>query len=130
MLRRITLLLCLLVLAAPTAALAQDQSPFTPLPPAQTSAPEPATTDSSSSGSSDGGGLRTWQEILIFVGGGILLLGIAWAIVSDARQAAPTGDEREGVTQAKALREADHKRRKQKARQAGKRARAARRRNR
>jgi hypothetical protein len=127
MLRAVTLLFCLLVLAVPAAAVAQ-QSPFAPLPPAQTSAPEPATTPSSTS--SDGGGLKGWQEILIFVAGGVLLLGIAWAIVSDARQAAPTGDATEGVTESKALREAEHKRRKQKARQAGKRARAARRKNR
>jgi hypothetical protein len=126
--RRVMLLLCLLVALAPATAVAQD-SPFTPLPPAQTVQPEPDTPPVTSTNSSDDGGLKGWQEILIFGAGGILLAGIAWAIVSDARSAAPT-EETEGQHDAKAHREAEHKRRRQQARAANRRARAARRRNR
>ena len=123
------LLLCLLALAAPTAAFAQD--PFAPLPPAQTIPPQQDTpTVTASTTSSDGGGLKGWQELLIFFAGGVLLLGIGWAIVADARQAAPAGDDTAGIADAKTRSEADHKRRKQQARAASKRARAARKRNR
>jgi hypothetical protein len=122
------LLLCLLALAAPTAAFAQD--PFAPLPPAQTIPPQQDTpTVTASTTSSDGGGLQGWQELLIFFAGGVLLLGIGWAIVADARQAAPA-DDTAGIADAKTRSEADHKRRKQQARAASKRARAARKRNR
>ena len=127
MLARVTLLLCLLAFCAPAAAVAQD-SPFAPLPPAQTLPDEPPTQTSSSA--DDGGGLAKWQEILIFLGAGALLAGIAWAIVSDARSHAPGGDETETRTAAKAAAELEHKRRKAKARAADKRARAARKRNR
>jgi hypothetical protein len=128
MLRRFTLLICLFALAAPIAAHAQD-SPFAPLPPAQT-APEPVPTATSSSSSSDGGGLAGWQTTLIVVAGGILLLGIAWAIVADARSVAPTGDEPETKAESKARQEADLKRRKARNRAAAKRSRDARKKNR
>ncbi|MCW3016624.1 MAG: hypothetical protein JWR30_2716 [Conexibacter sp.] len=128
MLRRFTLLICLFALAAPIAAHAQD-SPFAPLPPAQT-APDPVPTATSSSSSSDGGGLAGWQTTLIVVAGGILLLGIAWAIVADARSVAPTGDEPETKAESKARQEADLKRRKARNRAAAKRSRDARKKNR
>jgi hypothetical protein len=129
MLRRVLPLLCLLALALPTAAFAQSDNPFGPLnlPPADTT-PEPVATQSSSS--DDNGGLKSWQEVLIILAGGVLIVGIGWAIVADARQNAPTGDETEGKTDAMRRQEADHKRRKAQARAAGKRQRAARRRNR
>jgi hypothetical protein len=131
MLRRFTLLICLVAaLAVPVAAAHAQSSPFAPLPPAST-APDPTPTVSSPSSSSTGnGGLKSWQQILIFAGGGILLLGIAWAIVSDARQAAPTGDETDAQHEAKLRREEDIKRRKARNRAAAKRSRAARKRNR
>jgi hypothetical protein len=127
MLRRVTLLLCLLALVAPAAALAQSDNPFGPLnlPPANTT-PDVVTTSSTSS---DGGGLKSWQEVLIILAGGVLILGIGWAIVADARQNAPV-EETEGRSAAKARQEAEHKRRKAQARAAGKRQRAARKRNR
>jgi hypothetical protein len=127
MLRRVTLLLCLLALAAPTAALAQSDNPFGPLnlPPANTT-PDVATTSSTSS---DDGGLKSWQELLIILAGGILIVGIGWAIVADARQNAPV-EETEERSASKARQEAEHKRRKVQARAAGKRQRAARKRDR
>jgi len=126
--RRFCLLICLLALAAPVAAHAQD-SPFAPLPPAQTT-PEQTPTVASTTSSDDGGGLAGWQQVLIFAGGGILLLGIAWAIVSDARSAAPAGDESDAQLAARSQREEDLKRRKARNRAAAKRSRAARKRNR
>jgi hypothetical protein len=129
MLRRSTLLICLLAaLAVPVAAHAQD-SPFAPLPPAQTQAPDPVTT-SASTPVNDDGGLASWQTVLIVMGGGILLLGIAWAIVSDARSVAPTIENTEEREETRLRKEADLKRRKQKNRQAAKRSRASRKRNR
>ena len=129
MLRRVTLLLCLLALAAPAAALAQSDNPFGPLnlPPANTT-PDPVPT--SSNGTSDSSGLKSWQEVLIIFAGGALVIGIGWAIVADARSRAPQEAQTEERTAAKARQEADHKRRKTQARAAGKRQRAARRRNR
>jgi hypothetical protein len=129
MLRRVTLLLCLLALAAPTAALAQSDNPFGPLnlPPANTT-PEPVPTSSSSS--DDGSGLKSWQEVLIIFAGGVMVIGIGWAIVADARSRAPKEELTEAASAAKARQEADLKRRKVQARAAGKRQRAARKRNR
>jgi len=128
MLRRVSLLLCLLALAAPSAALAQSDSPFGPLqlPPVDTTPVAPVQTTSSSS---DEGGLKSWQEVLIILAGGILIVGIGWAIVADARHNAPV-QETEGQSEAATRREAEHKRRKAQARAAGKRQKAARRRNR
>jgi hypothetical protein len=128
MLRRFTLLICLVALLVPVAAGAQS-SPFAPLPNA---APAPTTTPTvtSSVSTSDDSGLKSWQEVLIFAGGGILLLGIAYAIISDARSVAPTVQETEEGEAARARKEEDLKRRKAKNREAAKRARAARKRNR
>jgi hypothetical protein len=128
MLRRFTLLICLFALVVPIAAHAQS-SPFAPLPPASTTPDQPTVTATTSSSSTDGGGLATWQQVLIFAGGGILLLGIAWAIVSDARSVAPALDS-ESQLETRERREADIKRRKAKNRAAAKRSRAARKRNR
>jgi hypothetical protein len=77
----------LALLAAPSAALAQG-SPFSPLPQGQTTPTEVVVAPTAN----DDGGLATWQEVLIFGAGLILLLGIGWAIASDARRRAPVKD--------------------------------------
>jgi hypothetical protein len=68
-----------LSLAAPVAA---QNAPTLGAPETQsdTAAPAPETT------STGGGGLKTWQEVLIFGAGLILLGGIGFAIVGDARE--------------------------------------------
>jgi hypothetical protein len=74
-------LVLLLVAAAPAPA---QQAPTLGAPEtAQTTGapPDSATT-------SGNGGLKTWQEILIFGAGLVLLLGIGFAIVGDARDRA------------------------------------------
>jgi hypothetical protein len=128
MLRRVLPLVCLVVLALPPAALAQSDNPFGPLqlPPVQTTPPEVP----SSTTNSDGGGLKSWQEILIIFAGGVLVIGIGWAIVADARSVAPRKEETEISSQAKARKEIELKRRKAQARAANRRSRAARKRNR
>ena len=69
-----------LALAAPVAA---QQTPTLGAPETQTdAAPPPETT------SSGNGGLKTWQQVLIFGAGVILLGGIGFAIVGDARERA------------------------------------------
>jgi hypothetical protein len=85
--RRAVLLATVALAAAPAAAVAQS-SPFQALPPAQTT-PDVTVAPSSING---GGGLATWQEVLIFAAGLILIGGIGWAIVSDARNRAPVSD--------------------------------------
>ena len=86
MIARFAALLCLLVLAAPGAALAQ--SPFDPIPPAPQ--PGPATTPPDDNNDDDDGFLNSNQQLLIGLSGLVLLFGIAWAILRDARSAAPT----------------------------------------
>jgi TRAP-type C4-dicarboxylate transport system permease small subunit len=68
-----------LSLAAPVAA---QNAPTLGAPETQTetAAPPPETT------STGGGGLETWQQALIFAAGVILLGGIAFAILGDARE--------------------------------------------
>ncbi|HEU4976661.1 MAG TPA: hypothetical protein VFT50_16325 [Baekduia sp.] len=128
MLSRVVLLLCVVALAAPAAASAQSSSPFAPLPPAQPSTPAPSAPVNA--GAQDGGGLKGWQELLIVAAGGILLVGIGYAIVGDARRAAPVEEPTAELAASRAKREEDAHRRKQRARAASKRARAARKRNR
>jgi hypothetical protein len=82
----IAALLC--VLAPATAAFAQ-QSPFSPLPQAQQPTQTVTTSGNTSSNNGDSGGLSSWQELLIFLGGVILIIGIGYAIVTDARKNAP-----------------------------------------
>jgi len=88
----IAILLC--ALAPPVAAVAQ-QSPFSPLPQAQTQAPT-TTTSNTSTSNGDSGGLANWQELLIFMGGVALIIGIGYAIVTDARRNAPVKDQELG----------------------------------
>jgi hypothetical protein len=83
------------VLAPPAAALAQ-QSPFSPLPPAQQPTQTTTTTNTPTSNNGDSGGLASWQEILIFLGGVVLIIGIGYAIVTDARKNAPVKDSEIG----------------------------------
>lgn len=81
--RRLAILLA--VLAVPGAALGQS-SPFAPLP---QSAPEPPPTVVVDRNAGGGGGLAGWQEALILGAGLVLLVGIGYAIVADARSKAP-----------------------------------------
>jgi hypothetical protein len=127
MLRWSTLLICFLALALPVAAHAQS-SPFAPLPPAVTTPSQTPTVTNSTTSTSDDG-LAGWQQILIFGSAGILLAGIAWLIVRDAREVAPTISTEEQL-ETRERREEDIKRRKAKNRAAAKRSRAARKRNR
>ena len=90
MARRLPLLLSVLALAAAPAGAAAQGSPFSPIPqapPQQTAppAPDPAADE-------DEGSLTRLQEILIAIAGIILVTGIAWAIVRDARQVAPADE--------------------------------------
>lgn len=126
---RVTFLICLLALLAavalPSAAGAQQGDAFSELTQNQQQQQAPST-----SSNTNDGGLQTWQEVLIFLAGGILLGGIGWAIVKDARSAAPVEEPTEQLAAARAQREDDIRRRKQRARVANKRAKAARKRNR
>lgn len=85
--------LSIVVLAALPAA-ATAQTPFTPLPPpsSTTATPTVVVAPPNPNTSSGSGGLQTWQEFLIFGAGLVLLLGIGWAIASDARRRAPVKD--------------------------------------
>ena len=71
-----------LVVAAPAVA---QQAPTLGAPETtqSTAAPPP---ESDTAGG--GGGLKTWQEVLIFCAGLVLLMGIGFAIVGDARDRA------------------------------------------
>jgi hypothetical protein len=76
------------LLGVPAAARSQD--PFT-VPPAPTPTTEaPAAPQAPTNPNDDG--LSGTQKALIFLSGGILLAGIAWAIVKDARRRAPVRD--------------------------------------
>ncbi len=119
---RPTVLLAALALAlAPAAAQAQ----FAPLPPAQGQTTPTVVVQPDA----DSGGLESWQEILIFSAGAILLAGIGWAIVTDARSRAPVkeGEARPGTAGSKPRRS---QREKERARARAKAARAQRKRSR
>lgn len=83
-------LVALALLVTPQGVLADDQGggggALGPLP-APAPAPPETVVVAPSNDRSDG--LESWQQILIFGAGFILLAGIAWAIVSDARTRAP-----------------------------------------
>jgi hypothetical protein len=93
--RRPLALAAVLWVLAPTAA-AFAQSPFAPLPQAQEPTQTATTSTGSSSNADDSGGLKNWQEILIFMGGVVLIVGIGYAIVTDARRNAPVKEGEEG----------------------------------
>jgi hypothetical protein len=87
MLTRLAVLALVLGCAVPSVAHGQG-SPFAPLPPSP-EGPAPTQTQAPLDPSNQDDGLETWQELLIYGAGGVLLLGIGWAIVADARRAAP-----------------------------------------
>jgi hypothetical protein len=99
--RALAILIVALTLLAPAAAIAQE-NPFAPLAPApqqtqtQTNTQPTQTTKTS-------GGLKGWQQTLIVASGLILLVGIGYAIVTDARSRAPVEDRLHGA-------DADHRR--------------------
>jgi hypothetical protein len=125
----------LMALAAPAGAPAQSgpSAPSLGAPEPEETAPAPVTTDDPADD-----GLDTWQQVLIFAAGVVLLAGIAAAIISDARRRAPRrgrGDGRGGAGDPLDGRPAEDRHRqrqagKQHARRKGRAARAARRRNR
>ena len=130
MLRRTLAIAALLwLLALPAMAFAQ-QNPFAPLPPAQQPTQTATTTSNSNSSNSGGdGGLSSWQEVLIFLGGIALIVGIGYAIVSDARRSAPVKDSEVGHI-GEATKQLPKARTKPVRRQKARAARAARKRNR
>jgi hypothetical protein len=77
-----------------------------------------------------GGGLKTWQEVLIFAAGIILIAGIAVAILADSRERAARLGHGRAVTEPGEAPHRHKQRSKQQARAKGKAQRAARRRNR
>jgi hypothetical protein len=120
----VTALLLALALAGPAAA---QQAPELGAPSSEETATQaPATTTGQSEG-----GLATWQEALIFAAGLILLGGIAFAIVADARQRAGGDDGRGPLAETAGGGGHRHKQQsKQRSRAKAKAARAQRRRNR
>ncbi len=127
--RLIAVLTLTALLALPVAPALAQQSPFAPLPsePTTTTQQTTATTQTITSTS---GGIKTWQALLIVVGGVIVIAGIGLFIARDARRRAPVTA---GDSEAAHLDPSAHKsaqRAKQKQRQKQKAARAQRRRNR
>jgi F0F1-type ATP synthase epsilon subunit len=112
-----------LVLAAPAWG---QQAPTLGAPPTTdtTAQVAPSTT------SSGGGGLKTWQEVLIFAAGLVLLTGIAIAILTDSRERAARLGHGRALTEPSEAPHRHKQRSKQRARQKAKAARAQRRRNR
>ncbi len=123
------LLLAVVVLSlGPLAAAYGQSSPIGPLP-APAPAPAPVQTTASGGDTTDSGGLKTWQEVLIFGAGVLLIAGIGWGIVHDARSVAPVR-EGEVLGGDAATRPRRSERAKRQARARAKAARAQRRRNR
>lgn len=83
---------CSLSLALPLAAVAQD-NPFGPIP--QTPPEQPAPVQDPTDPTGDG--LSDWQQLLIGAAAVVLLGGIAYAIIRDARNAAPADDRRRSL---------------------------------
>src|SRR4051812_9910256 len=85
---RIALVLTLAALAAPASAGAQQ--PFAPLPPA---APDTSTaqvqTQSNPTTTTNDSGLGTLSQVALYGAGALLLFGIGWMVVRDARHRAP-----------------------------------------
>jgi hypothetical protein len=114
-----------LALGAPAVAGAQGD-PFSPLPPApreQLPPPRSPTTQSP-----DGGGLQSWQQLLILASALVLIGGIAFAIVSDAKRSAPVREPADDGEPEPSARE--KVRRQQRSREKAKAARRQRKRNR
>jgi hypothetical protein len=128
---RLTVILCVLLLCAPAAGLAQD-NPFGPIPPAPPEQAPPPEDEGGGGLADEDEGLSRRQEILIGLAGVVLLFGIGFAIVRDARSAAPTEHHltaEEGGTASRGTRKPKQQRVKQQ-RAAAKRARQQRKKNR
>jgi hypothetical protein len=117
-------LVCALALTAPAAA---QQSPTlgAPAAPDVTVQTQPTTTSSTG-----GGGLKTWQQVLIFGAGIILIGGIAMAILSDARERAARVGHGGPATEPAGATHRHRQQSKQRARAKAKAAKAQRRKNR
>jgi hypothetical protein len=100
------------VLALAPAAPAQQAPTLGAPSPSETAPPVTTTTAAADRG------LKTWQELLIFGAGIVLLGGIAIAIIGDARERAPTKDRRPATEPAgpKRHRQRDKDRAREKAR--------------
>ncbi len=114
---------CVLALAAPAGA---QQAPTLGAPPT----PDVTVQTVQTTTSSGGGGLATWQEVLIFAAGIILIGGIAVAILSDSRERAAKLRHGGPVTEPGEAPHRHKQRSKQQARAKVKAQKAARRRNR
>jgi hypothetical protein len=111
-----------LAFAVPAAA---QQTPTLGAPETTTEAPPPPeTTDSGN------GGLETWQQVLIFAAGIILLGGIGFAIVGDARERTRKLSRHSGETAQAGVPHKHSQAAKRRARQKARAAKAARRKNR
>ena len=113
-----------LAAAAPAAG---QQAPTLGAPDTQTETAAPPPDDTSTTG---GGGLKTWQEVLIFAAGLILLGGIGFAIVGDARERTRKFSHHTGEEVAAGVPHKHSQRAKQRARAKARQARAQRRKNR
>jgi hypothetical protein len=118
---RTSLAILLTCAALPAVAVAQD-SPFAPIPQAQT---EQQTVTTATTTSSSSSGLSTGAEIAMFAGGLVLLLLIGFFIWRDARSRAPVAAGDTGFEDTKTTPHA----KKAQNRSRDKRARAARKRN-
>jgi hypothetical protein len=87
---RRALVISVLALAALPAAAVAQQNPLAPLPqaPPDTSTVQVQTTSNTSS-TTDDSGLGTTGDLLLYGAGALLLGGIAWLVVRDARRRAP-----------------------------------------
>ena len=125
-LRPLLALAALVLALAAAAPVAAQQTPTLGAPETQTdtAAPPPETTDSGN------GGLKTWQEVLIFAAGLILLGGIGFAIIGDARERTRKFSHHTGEEVATGIPHKHSQEAKKRARNKGRAAKAARRKNR
>ena len=124
---RLTILLCALVLlagAGAPAALAQD-NPFGPIPQAPPEQPAPPESDEDADPFGEDEGISETQQLMIILGGGLLVLGIAWFILRDARRSAPP-ETRQSVEEGGTTSRGSQKPRQQRVKQGRAKAKAAR----
>jgi hypothetical protein len=117
-----------LVVALAAASPAAGQQAPTLGAPETTPSTAAAPADTSESG--NGGGLKTWQEVLIFCAGLVLLAGIGFAIVGDARERAGRLTRRGREPEAAGVPHKHRQQAKQRARARSRAAKAQRRKNR
>lgn len=90
--RRPAVLLAVVLLSlAPCSIAAAQLGPNAPAPLTQEPPPPPPSVNSDAD---DDGGLSTLQVVLIFGSAMVVLAGIAWIILRDARRAAPVDEHR------------------------------------